>query len=215
MSSEVRTREVVYSRWTRAIRSGVRRPACSWSGHRLARLDEVVELVGGPARELVDDRPAARRPEQVRPVEHPRQRVHEVDVRLEALADAGPLDLDRDRSPVGQDRAMDLADRCRRERLAARTTRKTTSGGAAQLLADDLAHLGVRERRDLVEQLEQLVAVGGRQQVEAHGQHLAELDPGAAELARARGARGPVDPASGHAGTGVAGRTRVASRRPR
>ena len=67
-----------------------------------------------------------------------------------------------------------------------RTTRARTTedrlGLAAELAADDLADLGVGERRDLVEELEQLVAVRGRQQVEAQGQHLAQLDPGAAEL---------------------------------
>ena len=35
--------------------------------------------------------------------------------------------------------------------------------------------------RDLVQELEQLVAVGGRQQVEPEREHLPELDPGAAE----------------------------------
>ena len=59
--------------------------------------------------------------------------------------------------------------------------RKTVSGLGAELLADDLADFVVRERRDLVEELEQLVAVGRRQQVEAEGQHLAQLDPGATE----------------------------------
>ena len=58
---------------------------------------------------------------------------------------------------------------------------KTVSGSPPELLADDLADLVVRERRDLVQQLEQLVAVGRRQQVEAQRQHLAELDPGATE----------------------------------
>ena len=47
----------------------------------LPRLDQVVELVGGPARELVDHLPAAGRPEDVAPVEDPGRRVHQGDVR--------------------------------------------------------------------------------------------------------------------------------------
>ena len=94
----------------------------------------------------------------------------------------GPLDLDRD-ALAGVAGPRDGPGRSTRRRTTrSRTSRKTTSGSAAELLADDLAHLLVRERLDLVEQLEELVAVGGRQQVEPHRQHLAELDPGAAEL---------------------------------
>ena len=59
---------------------------------------------------------------------------------------------------------------------------KTDLGLGAELLADDLADLVVAERRDLVEQPEQLVAVGDRQQVVAQRQHLAELHPRAAQL---------------------------------
>ena len=59
--------------------------------------------------------------------------------------------------------------------------RKIVSGSAPELLPDDRADLVVRERRDLVQQLEQLVAIGRRQQVEAQREHLAELDPGAAK----------------------------------
>ena len=59
--------------------------------------------------------------------------------------------------------------------------RKIVSGSAPELLADDRADLVVRERLDLVQQLEQLVAIRRRQQVEAQRQHLAELDPGAAQ----------------------------------
>ena len=58
---------------------------------------------------------------------------------------------------------------------------KTVSGSAPSSWVTITADLVVRERRDLVQQLEQLVAIGGRQQVEAQRQHLAELDPGAAQ----------------------------------
>ena len=75
---------------------------------------------------------------------------------------------------------MDLADRGRRERLVAERP-EDRLGIVPELLADDRADLVVRERRDLVQQLEQLVAIRRRQQVEAQREHLAELDPGAAQ----------------------------------
>ena len=55
-------------------------------------------------------------------------------------------------------------------------------GLGAELLADDRPDLVVAERRDLVEQAEQLVAVRGRQEVVAEREHLPELHPRAAEL---------------------------------
>ena len=86
-------------------------------------------------------------------------------------------------------------------------------GGAAQLLADDLPDLGVGEGRHLVEQLEQLVAVGGGEEVEAQGQHLAQLDPGPPSCSSAARIRTgpPAAPARGRAGP--AGR-RPGSARP-
>ena len=147
----------------------------------LTCLDEVVELVGGPPREFVDHLATARDPEQVGPVEHPGHRIHQVDVRLEDLANVRPLDLDRDRLAAEQDRPMDLADRRGRER-GWRERSEDRLGLASQLLPDDRPNLGIRERRDVVEELEQLVAVGRWEQVEAEREHLAQLDPGAAQL---------------------------------
>ena len=83
----------------------------------LPRLDQVVQLVGRPARELVDHLPAPGGPEDMAPVEDPGRRVHQGDVRGERRADARTLDLDRDRLAAVQDRPMDLADRGGRERL--------------------------------------------------------------------------------------------------
>ena len=77
---------------------------------------------------------------------------------------------------------MDLADRRRGERLPLERARRPTSGSPPSSLADDRADLVVAERRDLVEQPEQLVAVRDRQQVVAQGEHLAELHPRPAEL---------------------------------
>ena len=89
----------------------------------LARLDQVVELVGGPARELVDDLAAAGRPEEVRPVEQPGHRRTSGRCRPASVSRMpGSLDLDGHRLAAVEDRAVDLADRRRRERLRARTS---------------------------------------------------------------------------------------------
>ncbi len=143
-------------------------------------LDEIVELVRGPAGELLDDLAAARGAEDVGPVQEPGRRVHELDVRLERPADPRSLDLDRDVIAVVEDRAVDLADGGRRERLG-RERPEHPLGLVAELLADDLADVGVRERCDLVEQLEQLVAIRHGQQVVAQREHLPELDPRATD----------------------------------
>ena len=80
-----------------------------------------------------------------RPVDEPDQRVHQVDVGLEDFADPGPLDLDRDELAGREGRPMDLADRGRGERLRVERP-EDRLGQRAQLLADDLADLRVRER---------------------------------------------------------------------
>jgi hypothetical protein len=98
----------------------------------------------------------------------------------EGRPDPGPLDLDRDRFAAVQDGPMDLADRGGRERLVAERPEDRLRIGA-QLLADDPPDFRVGERLDLVEELEQLVAVRRRKQVEAERQHLAQLDPGATQ----------------------------------
>ena len=54
-------------------------------------------------------------PKRWKSVEQPAERVHQLDVGLETLADTGPLDLDGDRLAAVEDRAMHLADRRRRE----------------------------------------------------------------------------------------------------
>ena len=85
--------------------------------HGLAGLDQVVELVGGPAGELVDDLAALHAAEHPGEVEQPGHRVHQVDVGRQDLADVRPLDLDRHPVAVVQGRPVDLADRGRGERL--------------------------------------------------------------------------------------------------
>ena len=166
--------------------------------HGLARLDQVVELVRRPARELVDDLPAAGRPEDVASspgsgwsstsARCPPARVVRMPGRWTFTATASPLwRTARWTWPI-EAAANDswLNDR------------KMISGSAAELLEDDRADLVVRERLDLVQQPEELVAIGRRQQVEPQGQHLAELDPGAAQAlereAQPHRAGAPVGP---------------------
>ena len=147
----------------------------------LAGLDEVVELVCRPARELVDDLAALDAAEHPAQVEQPGDRVHEVDVGLEDLADVRALDLDRDPVAVVEDRPMDLADRRRGERLPLEGDEDLVRL-AAEFRQHDAPDLLVAERRDLVEQPEQLVAVRDREQVVAQREHLAELHPRPAQL---------------------------------
>ena len=147
----------------------------------LARLHQVVQLVRRPAGELVDHLTAARRAEEARPVQHAAHGVHQGDVGLQQLPDAGALHLDRHRLAAGQDGPVHLPDRGGGERLG-REGAEDRLGGPAELPLDDLPDLRVGERADLVEQPEQLVAVGGREEVEAQGQHLAQLDPGPPQL---------------------------------
>ena len=159
---------------------------------RLARLDEIVELVGRPARELVDDLPRFRPAEQPRPIDDAADRVHQADVRPEVGADPGPLHLDGYPFSGLQDRTMNLADR-RGGKGPLLEPGEDLIRRRSQLLGHDRSDVVVGERTNLAEQLQQLGAVGRREEVEAHRQHLAELDPRATELldgkAHAYGAR--------------------------
>ena len=148
---------------------------------RLTRFDEIVELVGGPAREFVDDLPRTRPPEQPRPVDDAADRVHQADVRAEVGADPGALDLDGNPFSGVQDGTMDLADRSGCEGPLIELGEYLVRG-AAELLRHDRSDVVVGEGPNLAEQLEQLGAVRRWEQVEAHRQHLAELDPCSAEL---------------------------------
>ena len=115
----------------------------------------------------------------------------------EGRPDPGPLDLHRHRLAAVEDGPVDLADRGGRERLVAERPEDDLRV-RPELLEDDLADLVVRERLDLVQQPEELVAIRRRQQVEPQGQHLAELDPGAAQAlereAQPHRAAAPVGP---------------------
>ena len=79
---------------------------------------------------------------------------------------------------------MHLADGGGRERLA--LERSETSPVGPPSSRDTISRTCVvGKRANLVQELEQLVAIGGRQQVETHGEHLAELDPRSTESSSA------------------------------
>ena len=150
--------------------------------HGLAGLDEVVELVRRPARELVDDLAALRRRRTPRlrsssqVTEYMRWmsawRISRMCGRWTLTATRSPLcRIARWTWPIDA-----AANDCRSN------DREDDLGLAAELAPDDRADLLVAERRDLVEQPEQLVAVRDRQQVVAQREHLAELHPRPAEL---------------------------------
>jgi hypothetical protein len=147
---------------------------------RLSRLDDEVELVRRPFGKLVDHLPAARRSEEPDPTQETRERVHKLNVGRKNLARVRPLDLDRDPMAGVQDRPVYLSNRCCGKRRRVEFA-KDRLGIIAEFPPDDVTHVLVRDRLDLVKQLDEFVAVGGWQQVEPHCQHLPEFDPGPAE----------------------------------
>ena len=119
----------------------------------LARLDEVVELVGGPAGELVDHLAAARPRRR-----HGFQSSAQVIAYIRSISAwsvsriPGALDLDRDGLAAVEDRPMDLAHRGGGERDGLERAEDRLDVGA-QLLPDDPFHFAVGEGRDLVAEL--------------------------------------------------------------
>ena len=107
------------------------------SQHRgVPRLDPIVELLFGPARELPHERARARVAEERRQVDERRQPAHEREVGANQLANARTLDLDRDRRAVGQLGAMHLADRGRGVRLPVERPEERLHG-TPKLVLDD------------------------------------------------------------------------------
>ena len=158
--------------------------------HGLAGLDQVVELVGGPAGELVDDLAAlGRRRTRGQSSSQVTEYIRSMSAwRISRMC--GRCTLTATRSPLCSVARWTWPIEAAANELVLER-REHGLGLAAELLADDPADLVVAERCDLVEQPEQLVAVGDGQQVVAQGQHLAELHPRAAETARRRRACGP------------------------
>ena len=97
------------------------------------------------------------------------------EVALHRRLDAGPLHLDDDRLAGVQPRPVGLADRGRGERLPVELGEDLVDG-RAQLRLEDRGDALPRLGRHAVLQLGQLVAELGRQEVDAGGGDLAELD---------------------------------------
>ena len=76
----------------------------------MPRLDPVVELLFGPARELLNQRASSRMAEEWCQVDESGQPTHQREVGANQLANTGTLDLHRHRGAVGQHGAMHLAD---------------------------------------------------------------------------------------------------------
>ena len=109
----------------------------------------------------------------------------DLQVDLDALAHAGPLDFDRDFGAVAQHRAMDLGHRRRRQRLLVEALKQLVDG-RVQLGLDDLDDAFGRHRLDRVLESREGVDVVGRQQVGPRAEQLAELDEARARALRAR-----------------------------
>ena len=114
-------------------------------------------------------------------VEELRDLGERVEVVDDLLADAGPLDLDRDRAAVAQRRAVHLAERCGRERSGVELGEGLRDPDA-QFLGDDSFDLREGERLDVVLQARERVDVGDGEQVRARREELAELDERGPEL---------------------------------
>ena len=89
--------------------------------------------------------------------------------------------------------------------------RKTSSGGPPSSRATISRTCAYGNGRTSLRSLNSSSQYAGRQEVEAHRQHLAELDPRAAELARARAASGPGPGSRGPRRNGSRGRDVVAA----
>ncbi|HVL22828.1 MAG TPA: hypothetical protein VM450_02030 [Thermomicrobiales bacterium] len=89
---------------------------------------------------------------------------------------------------------MHLTNRCRGNRRRVEFS-KDRLGIIAELSPDDVTDLLVRDRSHVVEQLEEFLTMGGREQVEPHRQHLPELDPGAAQVFECKPKLDRIEPA--------------------
>ena len=112
-------------------------------------------------------------------------------VDLDALPHAGPLDFDRHFGAVAQHRAVDLGHRRRRQRLLVERLEQLVDR-RLQLGLDDLHDAFGRHRLDGVLQSRQGVDVVRRQQVRPRAQQLAELDEARPELFERAGQLGAV-----------------------
>ena len=146
------------------------------------RLEPVVELVPELARELVDERLRVDEVERADALLHePRRLVEQGEIGLDLARRARPLHLDRDLLPVRKRRAIDLADRRRRDGLRVELEEQPLER-VAELLLDHALRLLERERAHVVLERAQLGDDVGRHDVRARREQLAELDERRPEL---------------------------------
>ena len=151
-------------------------------GVGVPRLVAVVELEPDRARELVDELPRVHELERAHALaEQLRRLVEQPEIRLDLAGGRRPLDLDGHDLAVGQDGAVHLADRGRRDRNLVELEERLLDG-EPELLLDHLAHLLERERRDVVLELPQLDDDVRRDDVRPRREELPELHEGRAEL---------------------------------
>ena len=148
-------------------------------------LDLVVELLADALAQLAVQRLDVEAGRE--PLDQREQQREVAQVGVDRLGDARVLDLDRHRHALARDRAVDLADRRRRERLLLELG-EDRGGPLAQLVAQQLLDLAERQRRDVVAQrrerlLERLALLLGQRGEVDRGEHLPDLHGGAAQLA--------------------------------
>ena len=146
---------------------------------RVVRLLDEVELRPQVHLELVGERAGL---QQLRALgallEQLRRRAHEREVEVDLLLDSRPPHLHDHLAPAGQQRRVDLRNRRSRQRFGVDAHERVRR----QFLRDHLVDLLERDRRDLVDQLGQLLDVRIRQQVRARREQLPQLDVGGAKL---------------------------------
>ena len=148
----------------------------------VACLEPVVELLADRAGELVDELAHVDEVERPDPLlGDSRGLVEEPEVGLDLLRRARALHLDGDAVAVREHRAVDLADRRRRDRLAVELEEEALDR-LTEVLADDALDLLVRERAHVVLEPAELGDDVRRQDVGPHREELAELDERRAEL---------------------------------
>ncbi len=149
---------------------------------RVARLEPVVELLSNRAREFVHERLGVDEVERAHALlREPSGLVHQVQVALDLAVGPRTLNLDDDVAAVRKRRPVDLADRRRRRRDRIELLEEALDR-LAELGADHVLHLLVRERRDVVLEPAELGDDVRRENVRPHREQLAELDEGRAEL---------------------------------
>ena len=149
---------------------------------RIAGLQPVVELLPDLARELVDERPRVDEVERPHALLHePRRLVEQREVGLDLARRAGALHLHRDLLPVRENRAVHLADRRGRHRLALELEEEPVER-VAEVLLDHALGLLEREGANVVLQPAQLDEDVGRDGVRPRRQELPELHERRPEL---------------------------------